>query len=113
MPAEDTKTPTLWGPVNQHSRKTELNEITAALGIYDSKDSRNTMVKKIKRHLEQNPELAMQKRFQGLFSYRKAREAKSGTPKSSEDKGAEDELEGSKTTKQATGYVSSASTDVR
>ena len=113
MPAEDTKTPTLWGPVNQHSRKTELNEITAALGIYDSKNSRNNMVKKIKRHLEQNPELAMQKCFQGLFSYRKAQEAKSSTPKSSEDKGAEDELEGSKTTKQATGYVSSASTDVR
>ena len=103
MPSPDTNSATLWGPINRKRNKTELDEIAKALGIFRKKDRKDVMVKRINAHLSNHPELAKEKRFQGLFAYRRDMEVAGGAPKGSEEKEAEDELEASKLQKQASG----------
>lgn len=103
MPSPDTNSATLWGPINRKRNKTELDEIATALGIFRKKDRKDVMVKRINAHLSNHPELAKEKRFQGLFAYRRDMEVAGGATKGSEEKEAEDELEGLKPQKDATG----------
>ncbi|KAI1781660.1 hypothetical protein LXA43DRAFT_1188231 [Ganoderma leucocontextum] len=107
MPTPDTQDQTLWGPINAQRKKADLDAIAQALNILrpKSKDNRTVVARKINEHLKQNPGLAKEKRFQGLFSYRRDKEAERGAPKSSAEKEAEVELEASKTAKQTTGAL--------
>ncbi|KAI1785940.1 hypothetical protein LXA43DRAFT_1185490 [Ganoderma leucocontextum] len=108
MPTPDTQDQTLWGPINAQRKKADLDAIAQALRNIlrpKSKDNRTVVARKINEHLKQNPGLAKEKRFQGLFSYRRDKEAERGAPKSSAEKEAEVELEASKTAKQTTGAL--------
>ncbi|KAI1781747.1 hypothetical protein LXA43DRAFT_1105398 [Ganoderma leucocontextum] len=107
MPSPDTQDQTLWGPINAQRKKADLDAIAQALDIFrpKSKDNRTVLARKINQHLKKNPALAKEKRFQGLYSYRRDKEAERGAPKSSAEKEAEVELEASKTAKEATGAL--------
>ncbi|KAI1783450.1 hypothetical protein LXA43DRAFT_1102518 [Ganoderma leucocontextum] len=107
MTTPDTQDQTLWGPINVKRKKADLDVIAQALDIFrpKSKDNRSVLARKINDHLKQNPGLAKEKHFQGLFSYRRDKEAERGAPKSSAEKEAEVELEASKSAKQATGAL--------
>ena len=83
-------------------------QIATALGIkFDKKANKTTLVQLIKDHIDNHPELAKEKRFQGLFAYRPDKQAAKLAPKSSADRDAEDAVEASKDSegKPQTGYV--------
>ncbi len=96
--------PTLWSPINGSRNKPDLDNIAKALGIFNRKDRKTLVIKKINNHLKNNLGLAKERHFQDLFVYRRDKEAECGAPKSSTEKEAEVEVK-SKAAKEATGYV--------
>ena len=91
------------GPVNTRKKKSELQDIAAALSLQDTGTVKE-LVLNIQHHLTAYPELSDQPRFQGLFSYRPDSIPAKNEQKSSADKAAEDANEEAKLGKLATGY---------
>ncbi|KAI1782083.1 hypothetical protein LXA43DRAFT_1187918 [Ganoderma leucocontextum] len=101
----DASPPPLRGPINKSRKKAELEAIAGALEIRsDKKTSVVNLAKATNSHLEKNPNLANEARFQGLFAYRSnntigGRKAS----RTSGDKAAEDAAEAEKPAKAPTG----------
>ena len=100
--------PPLHGPINKSRKKADLEVIAAALGVKcgDKRTSAERLAKSINTHLKENPSLANEARFQGLFAYRPNNTGGGGkVSRTSVDKAAEDAAEGEKPVKDPTGYV--------
>ncbi len=85
------------GPVDTRMKKEKLTEIATALGL-DSPGPTTVkkLVKVIKDHLSEHPELAEVPKFQGLYSYRPSKVLSQKQAKKSTDKAAEDVAESKK-----------------
>ncbi|KAM5544419.1 hypothetical protein V8D89_002079 [Ganoderma adspersum] len=97
--------PALHRPINKSWKKANREEIAQALGLeYQKKTSAERLAKAIKAHLDKNPTLVNQARFQGLFAYQSNNTGGGGKVAwTSADKAAEDAVEGEKPQKDPTG----------
>ncbi|KAF9477414.1 hypothetical protein BDN70DRAFT_111780, partial [Pholiota conissans] len=81
---------TFFGRVNNKMKKPKLVALATSLNINPVPEKVSDLVSAIKKHIDENPQLATDPKYQGLFVYRTNNGQSQKLDKKSSDKDAED-----------------------